>query len=216
MSTHHDVRVPGRLVMRLASFCFDEPALTKIIQPAVADFQREVLAANGRGMSVRLRGSVALAKVLLLAAFVPSAGAGAPFTLTLLGLNGASSLALLSPILYAGVAPIFGPFVAGAMVAGMALAVGLHAWNTRHPTAVACTRRIYSKDPEINISSVPVGGNIGGFLFVAASSLTILIGLPELRWFVLGAMVGGALLAWGLFAWRRSHGGSSVTAVVLH
>ena len=124
--------------------------------------------------------------------FVPSAGAGAPFTWTLLGLNGASSLALLSPILYAGVAPIFGPFVAGAIVAGMALAVGLHAWNSRHPTAVACTRRIYSKDPEINISSVPVGGNIGGFLFVAASSLTILIGLPELRWFVLGAMVGGA------------------------
>ena len=214
MSTHHDVRVPGRLVMRLASFCFDEPALTKIIQPAVADFQREVLA--GGSIGVQLRGYAALAKVLVLALFVPSAGAGAPFTWTLLGLNGASSLALLSPILYAGVAPIFGPFVAGAIVAGMALAVGLHAWNSRHPTAVACTRRIYSKDPEINISSVPVGGNIGGLLFVAASSLTILLGLPELRGFVLGTVVGGGALAWGLFAWRRSHHGSSVTAVVLH
>ena len=172
--------------------------------------------AEGRPHTAWASRLLALGKVLVLALFVPSAGAGAPFTWTLLGLNGASSLALLSPILYAGVAPIFGPFVAGAMVAGMALAVGLHAWNSRHPTAVACTRRIYSKDPEINISSVPVGGNIGGFLFVAASSLTILLGLPELRGFVLGTVVGGGALAWGLFAWRRSHDGSSVTAVVLH
>lgn len=216
MSAHHDVRVPGRLVMRLASYCFDEPALSKIIEPAVADFQREALADGGRNLAARLRGYVALGKVLALAAFVPSAGAGAPFTLTLLGLNGASSLALLSPILFAGVCPMFGPFVAGAVVAGMALAVGLHAWNTQHPTAVACTRRIYSKHPEINISSVPVGGNIGGFFFVAASTLTILLGLPELRLFVLGAILGGAALAWSLYAWRRSHADGAITAVVLH
>ena len=31
------VKVPGRLVMRLASFCFDESALTMIVAPAVAD-----------------------------------------------------------------------------------------------------------------------------------------------------------------------------------
>ena len=103
--------------------------------------------------------------------------------------------------------PIFGVFVVGAMLAGLALAVGLRAWNSQHPTAVACTRRIYGKDPEINISSVPVGGNIGGFFFVLASSLTILLGLPELRGFVLGAMVGGA-------RWRGgfSPGGVRTTA----
>jgi hypothetical protein len=202
--------------MRLASCCFDEPALSKVIEPAVADFQREVFAASGRGVRVRLGGYLTLAKVLTLAAFVPSAGAGAPVTLTLLGLNGASSLALLAPIFYLGVSPMFGPFVAGAAVAGLALAAGLHSWNRKHPTAVACTRRIYSKDPEINISSVPVGGNIGGFFFVAASSLTILIGLPDLRWFVVAAVAGGAAMACGLFAWRRSHPNGTVTAVVLH
>ena len=212
--TAHDL--PGRFVMRLASYCFAEPALTKIIQPAVADFQREVLAANGRGMLLRVRGYASLAKVLLLALFVPSAGAGAPLTWTLLGLNGASSLALLSPILYAGVAPMFGPFVAGAIVAGMALAVGLHAWNNRHPAALACTRRIYSKDPEINISSVPVGGNVGGLFFVAASTSTILIGLPELRWFVVGALVAGSAMAWGLVAWHRGHAHSPVRRIVVH
>ena len=154
MSTHHDVRVPGRLVMRLASFCFDEPALTTIIQPAVADFQREVL--TGGSIGVRLRGYAALAKVLVLALFVPSAGAGAPFTWTLLGLNGASSLALLSPILYAGVAPIFGPFVAGAIVAGMALAVGLHAWKPCMQNQLA--RQSSTIDTRVDV--VPHGGRV--------------------------------------------------------
>jgi hypothetical protein len=201
--------------MRLASYCFDEPALSQIIQPAVADFQRDVFAANGRGMSVGLAGYVTLAKVLALAAVVPGAGAGAPLTSLLLG-RGGSSLVLLAPLLFVAVWPVFGAFIAGAMVSGLALAFALRAWNSHHPTHVACTRRIYSKDPEINISHVPVGGNIGGFFFVISSSLTILLGLPELRWFVLGAAIGGAALAWGLYAWRRSHHNGSITAVVLH
>jgi hypothetical protein len=216
MSAHHDVRVPGRLVMRLASRCFDEPGLSAIIQPAVADYQREVFEADGHGVAARIRGTVALAKVLVLAALLPRAGAGAPLTRTLLGLNGASSLALLAPILYLGVSPMFGPFVAGAVVAGVALAVALNSWNSQHPTAVACTRRIYSKDPEINISSVPVGGNIGGFFFVAASTLTILLGLPELRWFVVGAVSAGAAMAWGLAAWHRTHTDSATRRIVVH
>jgi hypothetical protein len=215
MSANDGVRVPGRLLLRVASFCFDEPALTKIIQPAIADFQREVLEAGARGFAVRFRGYVALVKVLSLALLMPGVGAGAPLTSLLLG-RGGGSLALLAVLLFAAMWPIFGVFVVGAILAGLALAVGLRVWNSQHPAAVACTRRIYGKDPEINISSVPVGGNIGGFFFVLSSSLTILLGLPELRGFVLGAMVGGALLAWGLFAWRRSHDGSSVTAVVLH
>ena len=214
MTAHADVRVPGRLVMRLAAFCFDEPALTKIIEPAVADFQREVFAANGHGMGVRLRGYVALAKVLLLALLVPGAGAGAPLTSLLLG-RGSSSLVLLAPLLFVAVWPVFGAFIAGALVSGLALAFALRAWNSQHPTAVACTRRIYSKDPEINISQVPVGGNIGGFFFVISSSLTILLGLPELRWFVLGAAVGGAALAYGLVSWHRAHSDSPTRRIVV-
>lgn len=209
-------RLPGELLLRIAAHCFDEPALSAIIQPAVADYQREVFKANGHGLAVRIRGTAALAKVLFLAALLPGAGAGAPLTRTLLGLNGASSLALLAPIFYLGVSPMFGPFIAGAVVAGMALAVGLNSWNSHHPTAVACTRRIYSRDPEINISSVPVGGNIGGLFFVAASTLTILLGLPELRWFVVAAMVAGAAMAWGLVAWHRAHSNSPTRRIVVH
>lgn len=216
MTAHDKIRVPGQLLMRIASYWFDEPAMSKIIEPAVADFQREVRGAGPNYRAARARGYVVLAKVISLAMLSPGAGAGAPLTSLLLGVSSGSSLALLAPLLFAAVWPIFGMFVAGAIVAGLALAVGLRVWNSQHPTAVACTRRLYSRDPEINISSVPVGGNIGGFFFVLSSSLTILIGLPELRGFVLGTVVAGGVLAWGLFSWRRMHRQSSVTAVVLH
>jgi hypothetical protein len=202
--------------MRVASYSFDEKVLETIIQPAMADFQREVLAAGTsyQQLAARVRGYLTMSKVLLLAAFVPAAGAGAPLTSLLLG-RGASSLALLALLLFAAVWPIFGVFVVGAIAAGLALAFALRAWNNQHPTAVARTRQIYGKDPEINLSAIPVGGNIGGFFFVLASSLTVLLGLPELRWFVLGAMTGGVALAWGLFAWHRAHMTSPVRRIVV-
>ena len=207
-------RVPGRLLMRVASFCFDEPALTKIIQPAIADFQREVLGAGADGFAVRMRGYVALAKVVSLALLMPGAGAGAPLTSLLLG-RGGGSLALLAALLFAAMWPLFGVFVSGAIAAGLALAIVLRAWNNQHPTAVARTRQIYGKDPEINLSAIPVGGNIGGFFFVLASSLTVLLGLPELRGFVVGTVVGGAALAFGLFAWHRAHMTSPVRRIIV-
>lgn len=217
MSTKSGSQLPGRFLLRVAHFIFEEPALSTIIVPAIADFQREVQdsgVAMRRG--VRVRGYAALGKVMFLALFVPSAGAGAPLTHVLLGLSGGSSLALLAPLLFAAVWPIFGLFTIGAVLAGMALAVGLRVWNSQHPTAVACTRRGgFAPDPEINLSSIPVGGNIGGFFFVLASSLTILLGLPEWRGFVLASVVGGTALAAGLFAWHRAHMVSPVRRIVV-
>jgi hypothetical protein len=209
------VTLPGRLVMRLASYCFDEPALTTIVEPAVADLQREVLAAGRPAIGVRLRGYVALAKVLALAAFVPGAGAGAPLTRTLLGLNGSSSLALLAPVFYFAVSGAFGPFVAGTAVAGVVLAVGLRAWNDRHPVTVAGSRRADGRDPVINISSIAIGANAGGVLFVLASVLTIVLGVPELRVFILAAIGVGVLQASALAWWRRACPGSPPTRIVV-
>ena len=209
------VRLPGRLVMRLASYCFDESALTTIVAPAVADLQREVGAAGHAAIHVRLRGYGALAKVLALAAFVPGAGAGAPLTRTLLGLNGASSLALLAPAFYLAVSGAFGQFVAGTAVAGVALAVGLRAWNNRHPVTIAGTRRADGRDPVINISSIAIGANAGGVFFVLASVLTVVLGVPELRAFILGAIVVGLAQAIALAWWHREHPGSPLTRIVV-
>ncbi len=216
MSTNVGSRLPGRFLLRVARFVFDEPALSTVIEPAIADFQREAQDSGpATRRAVRVRGYAALGKVMFLALFMPSAGAGAPLTHVLLGLSGGSSLALLAPILFAAVWPIFGLFTVGAVLAGMALAVGLRVWNSQHPTAVACTRRVSAPDPEINLSSIPVGGNIGGFFFVLASSLTILLGLPEWRGFVLGSVVGGTAFAFGLFAWHSSHMVSPVRRIVV-
>jgi len=216
MSTKSGSQLPGRFLLRVARFIFEEPALSTIIEPAIADFQREAQESGPNNLrAVRARGYAALGKVMFLSLFVPSAGAGAPLTHVLLGLSGGSSLALLAPLLFAAVWPIFGLFTVGAVLAGMALAVGLRVWNSQHPTEVACTRRTWGKDPEINLSSIPVGGNIGGFFFVLASSLTILLGLPEWRGFVLGAAVGGTAFAVGLFAWHRAHMVSPVRRIVV-
>jgi hypothetical protein len=35
--------------------------------------------------------------------------------------------------------------------------------------------------------------------------VTVLLGLPDIRWFVLGSVAVGAVLAGGLFMWRSSH-----------
>lgn len=215
MSTKSGSQLPGRFLLRVARFVFDEPALSTVIEPAIADFQREAQESDANGLRTA-RSYAAVAKVMCLALFVPSAGAGAPLTHVLLGLSGGSSLALLAPILFAAVWPIFGLFTVGAVLAGMALAVGLRVWNSQHPTAVACTRREGSaRDPEINLSSIPVGGDIGGFFFVLASSLTILLGLPEWRGFVVGTVVGGTALACVLFAWHRAHMVSPVRRIVV-
>jgi hypothetical protein len=202
-------------VLRLASYCFDEAALATIVAPAVADLQHDVRAAKGAAVGARIRGYVALAKVLALAALVPGAGAGAPLTRTLLGLNGSSSLALLAPVFYFVVGGAFGQFVAGTAVAGVALAVGLRAWNDRHPVTIAGKGRADGRDPVINISSIAIGANAGGVLFVLASVFTVSLGVPELGVFILGAILAGVAQAIALAWWHHGHPGSPLTRIVV-
>jgi hypothetical protein len=85
---------------------------------------------------------------------------------------------------------------------GVIMAILLRRWNTRHPSQLA--PRSQRPDAEINLSSIPVAGDFGGLLFVIGAIVTVLLGLPDIRWFVLGSVVVGAVLAAGLFAWRSS------------
>ena len=61
-------------------------------------------------------------------------------------------------------------------------------------------------------SSIPVAGDIGGLLFVIGAIITVLLGLPDIRWFVLASVIVGAVLAGGLFLWRSSRASSLVPA----
>jgi hypothetical protein len=105
--------------------------------------------------------------------------------------------------LFAAIWSMFGWFVLAAVGGGVIMAVVLRRWNTRHPSELAPTPR--TPGAEINLSSIPVAGDIGGLLFVIGAIVTVLLGLPDIRWFVLGSVVVGAVLAGGLFMWRSSH-----------
>lgn len=209
-------RGPGGALEAVARRLFSEEAYSAVLEPALADFAREVSEAGpDTRRAVRLRGTLALGQLMLVAGFRPSAGAGSPLLSVALGLNGGFLVGVLAPILFGSLWPTFGVFTGSAVVAGLLLAVVLAAWNQRHPAEVACTRRESRLNPEINLSRIPVGGNAGGFFFVLASAVTILLGLPELRGFVLGAVLGGAAMAVGLFAWRRGHDVSPVRRVLV-
>ena len=55
--------------------------------------------------------------------------------------------------------------------------------------------------PEIDIRRIPVGGGVAGLIFAVGSCLIFLVGIPALRWFLLGAVVVGA--AFAVLLWRR-------------
>ena len=206
----------GGVLFRLVRFVFDDEAVDRIFEPVLADLQRALGDARGaRRTWVAIREHAAFWKVVAVALTVPSAGAGAPLTAMLLGRHSAGSLLLLVPILYLGLSWLFAGFVAGSIVGGIVMAFAIAAWNERHPTLVArAGREPGSRDPEINISSVPVGGDIGGFFFVAASSAVALLGVPGLRVFVVSAALVGLLVAWARVAWMRTHARPPINHVV--
>jgi hypothetical protein len=111
-------------------------------------------------------------------------------------------LSILVVALFAAIWSMFGWFVLSTVAGGVIMAVALRHWNTRHPSQVAPAHR--TPGAEINLSSIPVAGDIGGLLFVISAIITVLLGLPDIRWFVLASVVAGAVLAGALFLWRST------------
>lgn len=208
-------RRPGRLLIAAAHRLFDEPLRSRLVLPAIADLQAEMREARTRGGRLRAytRGVVAFWKLVVLAPFLASTPVGSVTTL-LFGRSGGKAVTALVVALSVAMWPMFGWFVAAVMVGGGALAMVLHWWHDRHPSVIAPAYPLASlHNPEINLSSIPVAGDIGGLFFVLGSLLIVLLGLPDLRWFALGTMVGGGLLSRALFRWRAAHR-SAPTSIV--
>ena len=61
------------------------------------------------------------------------------------------------------------------------------------------------RDPQINISSIRVGGDLAGLVFVAGSVAILVGSLTPLRWFFGASIFLAGLLAAFLIHWRRTH-----------
>ena len=125
--------------------------------------------------------------------------------------NGGALLIFVAALLLA-TWPVFGPFTIGASIGGLFVSLAMQSWHLHHPSTIFVPeRRLHS---EINLASIPVRGDAGG-LFFALGSVGILLGLPQLRWFLIASVAcsivaGGVLIAWRRQAratpgWRDTH-----------
>jgi len=202
-------RAPGTMLLKIARFLFSEPLLTAVVQPTIADLQREIADAGpsriGR-LRAAWRGYCAFWTLALLGPFVswrsPSNDAGIaafPDALARLAI-GSIALALI-----AMASPVLGAWVAVVAAAGALFAIVIHGWYGRHPSNLPTPTEPQRRTPQINFSSTEVAGNIGGLIFVVGSVFIVVVGLPSVIWFLSAGTIAGCLLAWGLVAWHTSH-----------
>jgi hypothetical protein len=210
-STNHD-RQPGEFLLKLSRLIFDEQTLALVVQPTIADLQREIERAGGKPaerLRARWRGYFAFWRVVLVALVSPRAEA-APRTLESGAIAVPDAIARvavvsIAVVVVAIVGPIIGGWLALVAAAGAVAAILLHAWYDRHPTILPTPDEPDRKAPQINFSSTEVPGNIGGLIFVVGSVFIVALAMPSVVWFLCGALVGGGLLGWALLAWHASH-----------
>ena len=202
-------RVPGTMLLKIARLLFNEHLLAAVVQPTIADLQREIGNAGPNGLKrlrAQWRGYCAFWTVMVVAPCAswssPAQEAGAvavPDAIARLAVGsiGVTLLVLLGPVPGAGLAVI--------TAAGTVFAILIHAWYDRHPSDVPTPAERQRRSPQINFSSTEVAGNIGGLIFVVGSVFIVSIGLPSVIWFLFAATVAGCCLAWALVAWHTSH-----------
>ena len=113
-------------------------------------------------------------------------------------------LAFLIVTLFGATYPFFGLFTAMTVAAGVGTAIWLRSWHNRHP-AVLARRNGNGRRPEINISAIHVGGDVGGLLFAAGCVAIVLIGMPGIRVFLVASLLLAFALAAAIIGWRKAH-----------
>jgi hypothetical protein len=209
-----DTSLPGRRLLGLAARLFEHPAQLQAARAVVADLQHEVRAAGAsrlRRASALLSGYLAFWHVVLVVPLaLPMPGAPARVGLLSSGSTrqNAFSFALVGlwVALWLALWPAFGAVSLVPLGAGFSVAVARRWWYDRYPDLDAIDGALaLPARPEINVSRIHVGGDIGGVLFVVGSVVTVLIGLAPVRPFALAALACGVALAWPLFKWRSAH-----------
>jgi hypothetical protein len=195
--------------LKLARLLFNEELLSAVVQPTIADLQREVAAAGSSGLE-RLRaywrGYRAFWTLTLVAPFLSWAspvGHGGAVAFPDATARLAAGSIVLALLVVVGL--VLGAQVAVLPAAGTLVALVIHAWYDRHPSDIPTPAEPQRRLPQINLSSTEVAGNIGGLIFVVGSVFVVVLGLPAVIWFLFAGTIAGCLLAWALAAWHTSH-----------
>ena len=67
---------------------------------------------------------------------------------------------------------------------------------------------------EINMSQVKVDGGAIGLLFALSTVYIFFVGIPAVRWFLVGALVTGLVVSLGLYLFHRHFPARPITRIV--
>jgi hypothetical protein len=107
-------------------------------------------------------------------------------------------LVLLMTLLLAA-STFFSPFALPAVGLGAIFAIVLHRWVDRPRGIVDTSERL--RLVPMNFAEVHVGADAGGLIFVLGSLAILGLGLPTLRWFLIGSLVMASAVAGIRIAW---------------
>jgi hypothetical protein len=125
-----------------------------------------------------------------------------PLEPALTGVKGAGFLVLLVVLLVAASWVFFKAFIVASAVAGAGVAVLMRRWHSRHPSVLPDGGR--TRVPEINLSRIPVGGDVAGLMFAVGAVVIVIVGVPDMAWYFVSALACGTLFAWAMFAARAA------------
>src|SRR4051812_12987210 len=110
---------------------------------------------------------------------------------------------LLSMTLLLAASTFFGPFALPALFFGVLFAGVLHRWSGAPGGVVETSDKL--RLVPMNFSEVHIGADAGGLIFVLGSLAILALGLPTLRWFLIGSVMAAAALAAARIAWTDTH-----------
>ena len=202
-------RIPGRLLLKVATLVFDESVLADVVRPTIADLQSEVRAA-GTDPVARLRARIrGYAAFWLLVASAPVAFHAWP-TRSIGSQDVEDRTSGTAFTFYVAAIVLcawnfLGWWTAVAAGGGVLFAVLMHHWNSRHPIELVIREPETWAVPQINLSRIPVDGNIAGLIYVVGSLAVVFVGLPIARWFFVLTVGLGLACALALVVWHNAH-----------
>ena len=202
-------RLPGRFLLKVARFIFDDEVMGTVVMPTISDLQAEVRDAGddgGRRMTAALHGYTAFWLLVLTAPFAfhrwPTRSIGGQENIDR---NPGIAFGLIVASIILCAWSFLGWFTIVAAGGGVFFAWLIHRWHEGHPTELVVPEKGVWRAPEINQSKIPVDGNIAGLIYVVGSLVVALIGLPVMRWFFFTTIALGLVCAGALLVWHQTH-----------